>query len=60
MIIGQKIICCEEIDSTNEEARRLIKRGEGEGLVVTADKQTRGRGKPGSSWFSPEGNLYLS
>jgi len=60
-IIGKKIVHFEEIDSTNEEARRLIKRGEGaEGSVLIADRQTRGRGKPGSAWFSPEGNLYLS
>jgi len=60
-IIGNKIIHYQEIDSTNEEARRLIKKGEGqEGLVLVADRQTRGRGKPGSAWFSPEGNLYFS
>jgi len=29
-------------------------------LVVVASRQTRGRGKPGSGWFSPKGNLYLS
>jgi BirA family biotin operon repressor/biotin-[acetyl-CoA-carboxylase] ligase len=29
-------------------------------LVVVADMQTKGRGKPGSSWFSPKGNLYFS
>lgn len=60
MIIGKKIIHSKEIDSTNEEARRLIKKGAGEGLVVVADMQTKGRGKPGSSWFSPKGNLYFS
>ena len=27
---------------------------------MVADRQTRGRGKPGSAWFSPAGNLYLS
>ncbi len=60
MIIGKKIIHLKEIDSTNDEARRLIGAGEGEGLVVTAGRQTRGKGKPGSAWFSPAGNLYLS
>jgi BirA family transcriptional regulator, biotin operon repressor / biotin---[acetyl-CoA-carboxylase] ligase len=29
--------------------------------VITADKQTRGRGRTGASWFSPEGcGLYVS
>lgn len=35
-------------------------RGEGEGTVIIADHQTGGRGKPGSGWFSPEGNIYFS
>ena len=60
MIIGKKIVRCREIDSTSDEARRLIGRGEGEGLVVTAERQTRGRGKPGREWVSPAGNLYFS
>ncbi len=60
MIIGKKIIHLKETGSTSDEARRLIGAGEGEGLVVVADRQTRGKGKPGSVWFSPAGNLYLS
>lgn len=60
MIIGKKVIHCKTVDSTNEEARRLIKQGEGEGLVVLAERQTRGRGKPGSRWISPAGNFYFS
>ena len=60
-IIGKKIIRYEIVDSTNDEAKRLIKHGEGEGVVVIAGCQTKGRGKPGSSWFSPQGEgLYLS
>ncbi|OGC10929.1 biotin--[acetyl-CoA-carboxylase] ligase [candidate division WOR-1 bacterium RIFOXYA12_FULL_52_29] len=60
MIIGRKIVHYPEIDSTSDEARRLVKLGEREGLVIVADRQTGGRGKPGSGWFSPEGNLYFS
>lgn len=60
MIIGKKIIHYKEIDSTNDEARRLIKKGEGEGLVLIADVQLKGKGKPGRIWHSPPGNLYLS
>ena len=60
MIIGQRIIHYPAVDSTNEAARRLIKQGLGEGLVVVAERQTKGRGKPGSRWFSPRGNLYFS
>ncbi len=49
-----------ETDSTNEEAIRFIARGVRSGIVV-ADAQTAGRGRNGSSWFSPSGkNLYVS
>lgn len=61
MIIGKKIIHYKEIGSTNDEAKRLIKEGVGEGTVIVADSQTKGRGKPGSAWFSPAGvGIYLS
>ena len=59
-MIGKKIVHYKTVGSTNDEARRLIKQGEGEGLVVIADNQTAGKGKPGSRWFSPPGNLYFS
>jgi BirA family biotin operon repressor/biotin-[acetyl-CoA-carboxylase] ligase len=61
IIIGKKIIHYKETDSTNDQARRLIKEGLGEGAVILADSQSRGRGKPGSSWFSsPGAGIYLS
>jgi BirA family biotin operon repressor/biotin-[acetyl-CoA-carboxylase] ligase len=61
MIIGKKIIHYKEIDSTNDQAKRLIKKGFGEGTVIVADSQSKGRGKPGSSWFSPpKDGIYLS
>lgn len=60
MIIGTKIFRYLEIDSTSDEARRLIGQGTGEGVVVAAQEQSKGRGKPGNTWFSPKGNLYLS
>lgn len=28
--------------------------------MILAEEQTKGRGKPGSSWFSPVGGLYFS
>lgn len=60
-IIGKEIIRYGEIDSTNDEARRLIAKGAGEGTVVVAGAQSRGRGKPGNRWFSPrDAGVYLS
>jgi BirA family biotin operon repressor/biotin-[acetyl-CoA-carboxylase] ligase len=46
-----------EIDSTNEEARRLAAAGERGPLWLTADRQTKGRGRRGREWQSPPGNL---
>ncbi|MBI5399165.1 biotin--[acetyl-CoA-carboxylase] ligase [Candidatus Saganbacteria bacterium] len=62
MIIGKQIFHYSTIDSTNTEAKRLIASGQAaEGAVIIADAQTTGRGKPGSSWFSPPDlGLYLS
>jgi len=61
MLIGKKIIKYQEIDSTNDEARRLINQGAPEGTVIITEAQTKGRGKPGSGWFSPPGyGIYLS
>lgn len=50
-----------EIDSTNAYARHLAQQGAGEGEIVIADAQTRGRGRLGRNWVSPPFvNLYLS
>jgi len=46
-----------EIDSTNEEAKRLAATGERGSLWLRADRQTAGRGRRGRSWESPTGNL---
>ena len=59
-IVGKRILFIEEIDSTNEEARRLAKLGEKEGTVVIAASQTKGKGRSGRRWISPNGGLYIS
>jgi BirA family biotin operon repressor/biotin-[acetyl-CoA-carboxylase] ligase len=46
-----------EIDSTNEEARRLGEAGEAGPLWITAERQTAGRGRRGRAWVSPTGNF---
>ena len=50
-----------EVDSTNEEAKKLARMGEAENLVVLAESQTAGKGRRGRSFYSqgPEG-LYMS
>jgi len=46
--------------STNDDLRRAAEAGEAEGLVITAARQSAGRGRQGRVWESPEGNLYCS
>jgi BirA family transcriptional regulator, biotin operon repressor / biotin---[acetyl-CoA-carboxylase] ligase len=55
-----RLIACETIGSTSDEAKRLARDGAKEGLIVWAKTQTAGRGRRGRSWVSPPGNLYFS
>ena len=50
----------ETVASTNDVARELAEAGAAAGLVVTARRQTGGRGRHGRGWASPPGNLYAS
>jgi BirA family biotin operon repressor/biotin-[acetyl-CoA-carboxylase] ligase len=47
------------IDSTNERAKELALAEAPGGLVVTADEQTAGRGRRGTSWFGPPRSCLL-
>ena len=53
------------VDSTNDEALRILKSSDllkkGENTLVIADEQTKGRGRRGRSFYSPEGcGLYMT
>jgi BirA family biotin operon repressor/biotin-[acetyl-CoA-carboxylase] ligase len=50
----------ESLGSTNVELVRLAEEGAAEYTAVLAETQTRGKGRAGRSWWSPEGNLHLS
>jgi BirA family transcriptional regulator, biotin operon repressor / biotin---[acetyl-CoA-carboxylase] ligase len=50
----------QELDSTNDEARRLAQSGEAGPLWITAARQTAGRGRRGRVWDGGEGNLAAS
>ncbi|MGE5501325.1 MAG: biotin--[acetyl-CoA-carboxylase] ligase [Ignavibacteriales bacterium] len=47
----------DEIDSTNAEARRRAEAGAPGPLLITAARQTAGRGRRGRAWETGEGNL---
>jgi len=58
---GLHMVCLPEVDSTNDEAARLLAAGRAAPFVVLARRQTRGRGRLGRVWHSPDnGNLYVS
>ena len=59
-IFGKKIYWYSSLSSTMEKARELAEKGELEGAVVVAEKQSKGRGRWGRDWFSPKGGLYFS
>jgi BirA family transcriptional regulator, biotin operon repressor / biotin---[acetyl-CoA-carboxylase] ligase len=50
----------ETLGSTNAEALALARAGERGPLWVTARSQNAGRGRRGSTWSSPPGNLYAT
>ncbi len=54
------LIALDTVTSTNDEAMVLAAEGAAAGTLVWARTQTKGRGRRGRSWSSPEGNLYLS
>lgn len=57
---GIPIVRVGECGSTNDLARILAASGAPEGAVVVADRQTRGRGRQGRAWISPDGGLWCS
>ena len=50
----------DEVDSTNEEIKRLLKKDKSTPVLLIAKKQTKGRGRLNRKWVSIEGNLLFS
>lgn len=59
-IVGRYIYCFDNIDSTNDKAKELAAELNVEGIVVIAQRQSKGRGRLHRKWASPKGGLYLS
>jgi BirA family biotin operon repressor/biotin-[acetyl-CoA-carboxylase] ligase len=60
-VVGQNIVLCESVGSTNELAKELAQKGAQEGTVVIAEEQTAGKGRMGRTWYSPDGQgLWFS
>ncbi|GAB6056059.1 biotin--[acetyl-CoA-carboxylase] ligase [Methanobacterium alkalithermotolerans] len=58
--IGREIHYFSEVDSTNNMAKKLAEKGAEEGTMVIAETQSRGRGRRGKKWISPEGGIWMS
>jgi len=58
--IGQEIHHFTEVTSTNDVAKELAIKGVKEGTIVIAETQSRGRGRQGRKWVSPEGGIWFS
>jgi len=60
-VIGSEILVFEQTSSTNDVVARMAESRRGEGLVVFAESQTKGRGRRGRAWASPRGKgLWFS
>ena len=59
--LGRPLVVVEITESTNDDAKRAVRKGAPRGSAFVADAQTRGRGRMGRTWHSPAGeNLYAS
>jgi BirA family biotin operon repressor/biotin-[acetyl-CoA-carboxylase] ligase len=54
------VVRFDEIDSTNEEARRRAVAGDTGPCWLVTGAQTAGRGRLGRQWSSPRGNLFTT
>jgi len=59
--LGRIVNAYRIVKSTNDLAAKLAEDGAPEGVIVTAEEQTKGRGRLGRNWFSPsKTGIYLS
>jgi BirA family biotin operon repressor/biotin-[acetyl-CoA-carboxylase] ligase len=54
-ILGRKVYYFDNVDSTNNEAKKLAAAGCPEGTIVVAEAQDAGRGRKARGWYSPFG-----
>src|SRR5262249_21737842 len=59
-LAGVRHIAYDTLGSTNAEALTRARAGECGPLWITAQSQSAGRGRRGSQWVSPPGNLYAT
>lgn len=56
-----KVVCFDETDSTNIQARAYGEKGWDHGTLFVAERQSAGKGRRGRGWESPSGlSIYMS
>ena len=59
--LGKNIIYYEKINSTQDEAKRIIHDNISNGTIIMADEQTKGKGTHGRKWHTgAENNIAMS
>jgi BirA family biotin operon repressor/biotin-[acetyl-CoA-carboxylase] ligase len=59
--LGHVVHAYRSVKSTNDLAAKLAEDGTPGGVIVTAEEQTKGRGRLGRDWFSPpKTGIYVS
>lgn len=58
--LGRRLRLFDELSSTNDSGKDLVRQGEDHGTVILAKKQTTGRGRLQRVWESPLGGLWMS
>lgn len=58
--MGHNIHFYEEVESTNNTAKKFVEDNAPEGTVVIAEHQTAGRTRKHAEWVSPEGGIYMT
>ncbi len=53
--VGHNLVFLEQVDSTNEEAKRQAEKGAPDGTLVAAAEQSAGKGRRGRTWISEKG-----
>lgn len=59
-LIGKEILYYETLGSTQDQAIKISSNSKRNGLVIIAQKQTKGHGRAGRRWVSPKGGIWLS
>ena len=58
--IGQQSYYFDSIDSTQNQALKMVNNAKNNGAIIIASKQTGGKGRTGRKWISPKGGIWFS